>query len=112
MPSSPQFAIKQNDTAPKLTVTLSDSRGRPRILTGATIVFHMRLQSDKTVKITSGSATIDDASLGICHYPFTAANTDTAGIYEGEFQVTYADSTVETFPNNDYIIITITDDVV
>lgn len=112
MASTLQFAIKQNDTAPNLDATLSNARKRPRILTGATVVFHMRLQSDLTVKITSGACTIDDPSLGICHYPWSASDTDTAGIYEGEFQVTYSDATVETFPNSDYIIITITDDIV
>ena len=109
--ASPKFAIKQNDTAPSLVAILRDTRGRPRVLTGATIVLHMRLQSDKTVKITSGSCTITDASLGIVTYPFTAANTDTVGVYQAEIQVTYSDSTIETFPNSDHIIVTITDDI-
>ena len=109
--ASPKFVIKQNDTAPKLVVVLQDSRGRPRVLTGATVVIHMRLQSDLTVKITGASVTIDDDSLGIVSYGFSAANTDTAGVYQAEIQVTYSDSTVETFPNNDYIIITILDDI-
>ena len=109
--ASPKFNIKQNDTAPSLVAVLRDTRGRPRILTGATVVLHMRLQSDSTVKITSGSCTLTDASLGIVTYPFTASNTDTAGVYLAEIQVTYADATVETFPNNDYIIVTITDDI-
>ncbi len=110
--TSPKFAIKQNDTAPLLSVTMADARKRPRILTGATIVFHMRLQSDQTVKVSGQSVTIDDASLGICHYAWSASDTDTAGVYEGEFQVTYSDATVESFPNNDHIIITILDDIV
>lgn len=109
--ASPQFTIKQNDTAPDLVTVLQDSRGRPRILTGATVVLHMRLQSDKTVKINGGSVVITDASLGLVTYSFTAANTDTAGVYELEIQVTYTDSTVETFPNNDYVIVTILDDI-
>ena len=109
--TSPKFAIKQNDTAPKLTVTLADARRRPRVLTEATVVFSMRLQSDLTVKVSAQSVTIDDASLGIVTYAWSASDTDTVGIYEGEFQVTYSDSTVESFPNNDHIIITVTDDI-
>lgn len=109
--ASPKFTIKQNDTAPALVTVLQDSRGRPRVLTGATVVLNMRLQSDKVVKITGASVTITDASLGIVSYSFTAANTDTAGVYELEIQVTYSDSTIETFPNNDYVIVTILDDI-
>lgn len=109
--ASPKFVIKQNDTAPALVTVLQDSRGRPRILTGATVVINMRLQSDKSVKISGASVTITDASLGIVSYSFTAANTDTAGVYELEIQVTYSDSSIETFPNNDYVIVTILDDI-
>ena len=108
---SPKFSIKQNDTAPSLVAILRDIRKRPRILTGATVVFHMRLQSDLTVKVNGSSVTITDASLGLVTYVWSASDTDTVGVYQGEFQVTYADSTVESFPNNDYIIITILDDI-
>ena len=109
--ASPKFVIKQNDTAPALVTVLQDSRGRPRLLTGATVVFNMRLQSDLSVKISGASVTITTATLGLVTYSWTAANTDTAGVYQGEIQVTYSDSTIETFPNNDYIIITILDDI-
>ena len=44
-------------------------------------------------------------------YSFSGANTNTADRYEGEFQVTYSDSSIQTFPNNTYIDITVTDDV-
>ena len=71
----------------------------------------MRLVSDSSVKISGASVTITDASLGLVTYSFTAANTDTAGVYHAEIEVTYSDSTIETFPNNDWIVITILDDI-
>lgn len=40
-------------------------------------------------------------------YTFTATDTDTSGNYYGEFEVTFADSTVETFPNNKYIFVVV-----
>ena len=33
------------------------------------------------------------------------------GTYEGEFEVTFADSTIETFPNSGFFSITVTDDL-
>ena len=38
-------------------------------------------------------------------------DTNTADVYEGEFQVTYADSSIQTFPNDGYILIDVKDDV-
>ena len=109
--ASPTFDIKQNDTAPKLEAFLQDDKGRPVNLTGASTVFHMRLASDLSAKITSGSVTVESATKGHVSFTWTASNTDTAGIYQGEFQVTFVSGAIQTFPNNDYIKVNITDDV-
>lgn len=109
--ASPQFHIKQNDTTPPLTAFLRDARDRPVSLTGATVVFHMRLASDQSVKIEDGSVSVLSATLGQVKYSFTATNTNTSGNYEGEFEVTFTDGTIETFPNDDYVKVIITDDV-
>ena len=107
----PTFHIKQNDTSPTLDVFLRDDKGRIVSVTGATVLFHLRLASDLAAKITNGSVTLVDSGAGHVRYTFTAANTDTAGTYQGEFQVTFADATIESFPNNGYIKVVITDDV-
>ena len=109
--ASPTFFIKQNDTTPALSVFLQDARGRPINLTGATIVFHMRLESDLSVKISGGSVTTVSATQGNVSYTFSASDTDTSGNYQAEFQVTFSGGAVETFPNDDYIKVIITDDV-
>ena len=54
---------------------------------------------------------MNDASAGDIQYDWTATNTNTADVYEGEFQVTYADTSVQTFPNDGYILIDVKDDV-
>ena len=51
------------------------------------------------------------ASLDIVQYNWVAADSNTIGTYTAEFEVTYPDTTVETFPNNGYIRIEITDDI-
>ena len=106
-----RFYIKQNDTLPVLRATLKDANGNVVNLTGATVIFSMRVRPAGTVKVNGTSATINNAVLGDVQYLWTAANTNTADRYEGEFQVTYSDSSVQSFPNNTYIAITITDDV-
>ena len=111
MPPSKTFKIKQNDTKPPLKVILRDSDGLPADVTGASVVFSMRGQPAGTTKVDKQSVTINDASAGDLQYDWASANTNTADVYEGEFQVTYADTRVQTFPNDGYILIDVKDDV-
>ena len=109
--AAPTFYIKQNDTRPELDVFLRDDKDRSINVTGATVKFNMRNSADTTVKIDTGSVTTVSSTAGRVKYSFTAANTDTAGNFEGEFQVTFVGGQVETFPNDGYIKVIITDDV-
>lgn len=100
------FNIKRNDTSPALEYTLSPAVD----LTAALEVrFHMRLRGGVT-KIDA-AATITTANPGVVQYNFAATDTDTSGIYEAEFEVTYADGTIETFPNSGYLSVSIKDDI-
>ena len=103
------FTIKQNDTSPAIQASLKDYNGNPVNLVGATVRFHMRsfegtIKVDRTMTITSGTN-------GIVTYFWQAGDTDTAGTYYAEFEVTYSDLSVETFPNNGSIAITITQEL-
>lgn len=91
------FNIKQNDTSPSLLANLKDYDNNPVNITGASVMFHMKDISG-TLKVDS-AMTIVDAVNGIVRYDWVAGDTDTAGAYYVEFEVTYADSAVETFPN-------------
>ena len=104
------FYIKQNDTAPILLVTLKDGDGAVVDLTAATAVFKMRAVGQTTVK-TSAAAIIHSADGGQVRYEWAAADTDTIGSFEAEFQITFNDGKIETFPNADFIRITVTDDI-
>lgn len=92
------FSIKQNDTSPSLQATLKDSTQTPVDLTGATVMFHMK-SVDGTIKVDS-QMTITNEAGGVVQYDWQSGDTDTVGTYYVEFEVTYADSSVETFPNN------------
>ena len=109
--ATPTFYIKQNDTRPELDVYLRDDKDRSINVTGATVKFSMRNAADKTVKINLGSVTTVSSTAGRIKYSFSAADTDTAGNFDGEFQVTFVGGQVETFPNDGYIKVIITDDV-
>lgn len=104
------FFIKQNDTSPALQVTLKDGDGVAIDLTGSTVRFHMRRQGSNAVKVDE-SAVVSDALNGIVYYNWNTSDTDSIGSFECEFEVTYAGLEVESFPNNKYIDVEITDDI-
>lgn len=104
------FFIKQNDTRPIISATLIDGDGSNVNLDGATVKFIMR-KVGATSATTDASATIADATKGKVTYSWSASDTATVGSYEGEFEVTFAGGGVQTFPNNRYIDIEITDDI-
>lgn len=104
------FSIKQNDTSPAMLATLQDASGVAINLTGATVRFHMRAIGSNSTVVNS-VATVVSALLGTVRYNWIAANTATIGSYQAEFQVTYSDATVETFPNDSYISVEIIDDI-
>lgn len=104
------FYIKKNDTAPSFRVILKDGDAAAVDITGNLgVTFHMRDQSG-TVKVDA-AATVNDASAGDVQYDWSAGDTDTAGIYDAEFEVTYSDGTIETFPNYGFAKVNITEDL-
>lgn len=104
------FNLKQNDTSPSIQTTLLDGNGLAVDITGNLgVTFHMR-NSEGTVIIDT-AATVVTADFGIVRYDWDAADTATAGTFQAEFEVTYSDGKVETFPNASYIEVIITDDI-
>ena len=108
--SNYSFNIKQNDTSPTLSVVIADSDGTAIDLTGASVQFKMRAVNSSTLKVNA-SASITNASNGAVSYTFSSSNTDTSGLFQGEFQVTFSGGAIETFPNAEYFSINILDDL-
>ena len=102
------FYLKSNDTSPSITATLRDAEGTLIDLTGASVNFHM-YDADGTVKVDAAAVVADND--GVVRYDWIAADTDTVGVFYAEFEVTYADGTVETFPNTTNIKVKIRDDL-
>lgn len=101
------FYIKRGDTSPSLLYAITPTTTD---LTGATARFNMRKGS--TVKVSRAAAVIvTHTGTPTVRYDWLAADTDTAGEYEAEFEVTYAGGAVETFPNSTYIPVVISGDI-
>ena len=105
------FYIKENDTASFLTRDLKDAFGAPVNVTGASVVFSMRVKPAGTLKVTRQTCAIVAAGTGRVRYEWVAADTDVADEYEGEFQVTYGNGKIQTFPNDGHIPVVVTDDI-
>lgn len=101
------FYATIGDANKLISTILSDENG-VKDVTGATIVFHARSQSNPTITI-SGSGAIVTAAAGLISYTLTAANLTTPTIadsYDVEWQVTIG-SVVTTWPTPGYDLLII-----
>jgi hypothetical protein len=51
--------------------------------------------------------TIVESLNGIIKYDWQTGDTDTVGTYYVEFEVTYADASIETFPNTGSLVVSV-----
>lgn len=100
------FIIKQGDTAPRLQAKLLLPTRQAAPIAESSVRFHMRPSGRNTVAVDA-AAVIVDAGTATVQYNWDAVDTSSTGSYEGEFEVTYPDGTIETFPNDGYIEILI-----
>ena len=97
------FHITENDTAPSISATLKAGSPAAAVdIENASVEFHMVNSADE-VKVNA-AANIDqvgdgsDGTKGNVSYDWAAADTDTTGRFKAEWQVTFADGTIRTFP--------------
>ena len=100
------FKIKQNDTSPSLEATLSDANLVPVNISAATVMLHMKAIGGDVV--LDEQMTITDAENGVVQYDWQVGDTSTVGTYYVEFEVTYSDGSIETFPNTGNLSLVIT----
>jgi hypothetical protein len=119
------WTMKAHDTRPAYVAVLKDQVGTPDEgpldLTDATEVrFKMRRasQPDTTGPAVDQPMDIVDAVNGIVSYTWQIGDTDGAGDYNIEFEITWIDGGVETVPNgptddhpDGYLNLTIYDDL-
>jgi hypothetical protein len=100
------FYWKQGDTAPALAVTLRDGNGVAVDLTGATVRFHL-VDAVARALMLNVAATVTSAATGQVRVNPATAQIPRPGNYLGEFEVTFADGTIETWPNDTDLQITV-----
>lgn len=104
------FVIKQNDTSPSIEATLTNINGVAINLSSCSVRFHMKNMTNG-VLIVDQPATIVNAVNGVTRYAWQSADTQKPGMYNCEFEVTYSDNSIETFPNDDKIIVSIESEI-
>lgn len=102
------FYLKRGDSSPSLVYALTPASV---VLTGATVRFNMRLAGGATKVSRAAAVVVTATGTPTVRYDWNAADVDTAGFYEAEFEVTYAGGAVETFPNSDFIRVQIAGDI-
>lgn len=102
------FSMKRGDTSPALRYLL----GGPEVnLVGASVVFNMANMLTRASKIARAPAAVEAGDAPIVSYTWEAGDTAEAGNYLAEFEVTYADGAIETFPNADALVVVIGPDL-
>lgn len=61
--------------------------------------------------VVDAAANIDDGAAGEVSYDWTAADTDTGGHFKAEWEVTFSDGTIRTFPTPGYTNVKILGDL-
>jgi hypothetical protein len=99
------FVIRQDDTAPRLYADLTDAAGSPVVVTGADVELHLHglTVDDEKSLVAAVDGAVDDHNR--VYYDWVAGDTDSAGYYSGEWQVTYDNGQVETFPNDGVFLV-------
>lgn len=97
------YFLKQGNTDPSIQSTLTDASGDPIDLRNASgVEFQMRHATHGFVAVDA-SADILDAVNGVVGYSWSDGDTDTTGLYYGEWVVTYSDGSVGSIPNDGFI---------
>jgi len=106
----PTFRIKRDDTIPFIAIQVVDASGTAYDLTGATAEFHMATTPGGSTTVNSaGSITVPGS--GYVDYRWVSADTATAGLYFGEFQVTLTGGGIMTVPVDYSLKVDITTDL-
>ena len=93
------YPLVKNDTAPQIKATITrDDTGNVVDMTGATVRLKFRKRATTNVLFTlTANTDVNNLSNGIAIFTFGAGNLDVdEGYYEGEIEITYSNSTVET----------------
>jgi hypothetical protein len=102
-----ELTMKQHDTRPNLTCTLSDGASVLDLTPGGTIVKVIGSQNSQVLF----SRVVGGSSVGVVVMPWQVGDTATAGTISVEVEVTWPDQTVQTFPPDSYLVVRVVRDL-
>lgn len=115
------FVLRQGDTASPIESILLDDQGAPiDLVAGVEVAFALapagggELVVDyAAADVVDPGAAVGDANRGRVRYgtPWLPDEVDTAGLFLGEWRVTWPNDEQQTFPNDGYLVVAITADV-
>ena len=109
------FKIKRNDRSRSIKEKLVNADGSTPDLSGASVQFLMSDRpSHSSLKIESSAVIFTDGTGGddaVVRYDWASGDTDTAGLYDAEWEVTYSSGKTETFPSDGYTIVEVVEDL-
>ena len=106
---SETFTIKRNDTSPAIRWELEDPDTN---LVGASVVFNMKNTVTGALVIDRGAAeVVEGADRPTLGYNWAEGDTEVAGLYEAEFEITFSDESIETTPNSENIVVKVVVDL-
>ena len=97
------FDMVKNDLKPSILCTLKYADGSLVDLTSCSVKFHMKKGS--TLLVDKSAVVVSPPTGGVVRYDWTTGDTnvvidsDGYGSYDGEFEVTFADTKTMTFPS-------------
>jgi hypothetical protein len=104
------FFIKQNDTLPNLRATLLNADTTPIDLTAATEV-RLAVKAMDGTPAWKHACDIITPAAGVVEYDFTAIDTAIPEAYQGEFEIEWPGTEIQTVPNDGYFTFTIIADL-
>lgn len=105
------FVIRQGDTSPRIVGTLTDGAGAPIDATGGSVQLHLHGLTVANDLDLTGVVDEESENGNVVYHDWAAEETLLAGYYSGEWQVTYDNSQIETFPNAGVFLVQIVDQV-
>jgi len=102
------FTIKRGDTSPAIRRSFVTAAGPLEIPAGSSVVFSMAEGITHRVAVRRQPCRIEGNDV---IYYWQDGDTDIAGLYEAEFEITGPDGSIESAPNGGFININIVRDI-
>jgi hypothetical protein len=96
------FVIKRNDTLPALQISIATKGNLGQKtgynLSGVTGITFTMIDDCNNCKVNAQTAQIICSSGGTIQYNWQSGDTDESGVYQGEFELNYADGSRMSIP--------------